>query len=575
MTPDELLNEVAFSFPCNTRLTKLIQKAKETSSFMSWFGNSKVVDCNGDPLPVYHGTVKDFDMFALAQANSSGTAISTNYLGFYFTTEPETADVYSAKSFDVKKGSKVGGNTKIVFLRVRNPKVITEKAYWILSRKDSDGIAQYLEKAKRQGYDAFFMPTVWRGKKGGIDIVVFEPEQIQSVFASINQDSLEEEYHLEEANAVGGGGVAGFNAPLGMDTTGMHTLLWKGTKKEKDVKTASPLSVIHEGVEFAEAPIVEPKRKTPTDTGTLGIVQDGGVENILKVFNEATPEEKEYWGKWYHNAKVEVQDLAVKYSLPFQVAAAAVAVLSPGSKWRVNMLAAERLLENMVHPEKAPRPVPGYPRQVARAKDIILTGDVGKVTGPKVTVFFKSLLDPTAVEKELVLDGHAINIWRGKKQNLNSLAGPNKEQRAKMLADYQTAANQLGVPVQAVQAVTWYIWKYTNDKPVVKPKTFDVSAFLAKVPENDNALDLVNSSDNGVSLEALIYEDPKSLMKALGHEYAGNNYRLGSETYVQGDDPNKARTKSIVKAVNKNINKKDHFRDPPAVGISLPDKMKG
>jgi hypothetical protein len=30
-----------------------------------------------------------------------------------------------------------------------------------------------------------------------------------------------------------------------------------------------------------------------------------------------------------------------------------------------------------------------------------------------------------------------------------------------MVADYQKAAEELGVPVQAVQATTWYIWKYT------------------------------------------------------------------------------------------------------------------
>lgn len=167
------------------------------------------------------------------------------------------------------------------------------------------------------------------------------------------------------------------------------------------------------------------------------------------------------------------------------------------------MLAAERLLENITHPENPPLKIPGYPRQIARAKEIILTGNVGKVTGPKVTVFFKSLLDPVSLEKDLVLDGHAINIWRGEKVNLNSISSPTKAQRQQMLDDYHKAANILGVPVQAVQAVTWYVWKYTTDAPVVKAKVFDVSSFLNKVPDNDNALEPVEPS---VSLESFVYD---------------------------------------------------------------------
>ena len=34
------------------------QKARETKAFRSWFGNSKVVDSNGNPLVVYRGTRK-------------------------------------------------------------------------------------------------------------------------------------------------------------------------------------------------------------------------------------------------------------------------------------------------------------------------------------------------------------------------------------------------------------------------------------------------------------------------------------------------------------------------------------
>lgn len=228
--------------------------------------------------------------------------------------------------------------------------------------------------------------------------------------------------------------------------------------------------------------ILEPKRPNALPMDKLGLKASGGVENIKAVYSQATPEEQEYWGRWYHNAKADVEELASQFSLPFPVMAAIVAVLSPGNKWNGNLLAAEKLL-------KGDTKINAYPRQAARALQILKTGDTKLVTGPKVTVFYKSLMDPASVEKDMVLDGHAINIWRGEKAALKGLRNPSTRERAQMVADYQKAAEELGVPVQAVQATTWYIWKYTGKTPPVEvPKgKYDVSQFTGQVPSNDNA----------------------------------------------------------------------------------------
>ena len=198
--------------------------------------------------------------------------------------------------------------------------------------------------------------------------------------------------------------------------------------------------------------IDEPKRVSST---SLDVVTDGGINNIINVYNEATPEEKLYWGKWYHHAKEEVQELAAQYNISFPVMAAVVAVLSPGNKWKSNLVAAIRVLENH---EK----VNSYPRNVILAKKILETGSLALVSGPKVTVFFNSLLDPDLISSQMVLDGHAINIWRGSKVNLKGLKSPSTQERKQMIHDYHEAASQLNVSVQALQAITWYIWKTTK-----------------------------------------------------------------------------------------------------------------
>lgn len=66
--------------------------AKVTSSpeFKAWFGNSKVVDEEGNPMPVYHGSTHSFDSFDLSKTNKD----SFWGKGFYFTTNHEDANQF-------------------------------------------------------------------------------------------------------------------------------------------------------------------------------------------------------------------------------------------------------------------------------------------------------------------------------------------------------------------------------------------------------------------------------------------------------------------------------------------------
>lgn len=321
--------------------------------------------------------------------------------------------------------------------------------------------------------------------------------------------------------------------------------------------------------------ILEPKRPNALPMDRLGLKASGGVENIKAVYNQATPEEKEYWGRWYHNAKTDVEELASQFSLPFPVMAAIVAVLSPGNKWNGNLLAAEKLLNGDAK-------INAYPRQAARALQILKTGDTKLVTGPKVSVFYKSLMDPASVEKDMVLDGHAINIWRGEKAALKGLRNPNSKERAQMVADYQRAAEELGVPVQAVQATTWYIWKYTGKTPPVEvPKgKYDVSQFTGQVPSNDNAMpEPVLAAMEEDLEESTLWESEmtqENVLDALGQRHVGGAKRKEpyGDTYVgfssgkHEDESGRDKQAGIVRKVNKNLNKKPYaLHDPPAMGL--------
>jgi len=72
---------------------------EQTPAFQSWFANSKVVDYDGDPLEVYHGTTHDFDTFDLRKTYADGFVGG----GFYFTANPDDAHVnYAGKGPDAE-----------------------------------------------------------------------------------------------------------------------------------------------------------------------------------------------------------------------------------------------------------------------------------------------------------------------------------------------------------------------------------------------------------------------------------------------------------------------------------------
>lgn len=213
--------------------------------------------------------------------------------------------------------------------------------------------------------------------------------------------------------------------------------------------------------------IKEPKRPKQT-TADLGIRPSSfhappsnrteyeptyeGYHNIRRVLEEATDEEVEFWSKWYYHAQADVRELADKYEPPFITVAAIVAVLSPGNKWAGNLKAAESLLQGVDS-------INAYPKNIEKAKAMLETWKTDRVTGPKVTVFFQSLLNPPKFQNKLVLDSHAINIWRGVKMDIKSTKEPTDPEREQMLKDYHEVAEDTGIPVQGIQAITWFIWK--------------------------------------------------------------------------------------------------------------------
>lgn len=82
----------------------------ETEAFKKWFGDSKVVDSNGKPLVVYHGTTHDFDAFDPDRAN-----IENHFgKGIYLTDSPtDVAENYAGEGPDLTQ--RIEREAEIIF----------------------------------------------------------------------------------------------------------------------------------------------------------------------------------------------------------------------------------------------------------------------------------------------------------------------------------------------------------------------------------------------------------------------------------------------------------------------------
>ena len=154
-----------------------------SAAFKKWFKNSKVVDENGQPLVVYHGTKQgDFSSF-----DKSKIGAQTDYgyrgKGFYFTPQQELAAMYSRDWQKFKQVPNENGRIMPVYLSVQNPYIIKSKnAHNILSKFESES---FTRKLQEQGYDGVFveMDDLVKSYDGELqEIIVFEPTQIKSVY---------------------------------------------------------------------------------------------------------------------------------------------------------------------------------------------------------------------------------------------------------------------------------------------------------------------------------------------------------------------------------------------------------
>jgi hypothetical protein len=153
----------------NSKGVPVAEDMNKQLAFYRWFGDSKVVDEQGRPLVVYHGTSKDFKKFSTEKIGSNW---GTDRVGFFFTNDPANAE-HSAMGSAGERGRP---HIMPAYLSMQKPLIVDLDAapHGVTVEYDRNK-RTYLAQAREQGADGIILRH-----DGKSDYVVFKPEQIKS-----------------------------------------------------------------------------------------------------------------------------------------------------------------------------------------------------------------------------------------------------------------------------------------------------------------------------------------------------------------------------------------------------------
>ncbi len=192
-----------------SKLSPELWVATRLQSFKNWFGDwendpenaSKVVDENGEPLVVYHGSLQWFNVFNDGkERHQSGAPDGTIFANDNRDIAVSFVDYYGGKADDVILDANDARHARMpwgvyrkggvyqLFMNLRNPLVIDfEGMTWHGEEHDIKDVNWYAEKARKEGFDGLIVHNVidvgftdTDNVPPSTDYVAFESNQVKS-----------------------------------------------------------------------------------------------------------------------------------------------------------------------------------------------------------------------------------------------------------------------------------------------------------------------------------------------------------------------------------------------------------
>ena len=195
------------------------------------------------------------------------------------------------------------------------------------------------------------------------------------------------------------------------------------------------------------------------------------IDNIIKVYKLATPEEKRDGIVWYANAYADCSRIALDLSVPVHIVTGVVAALSPNNKWERNVVNAHALIEGHLNGDGIDDiRVSTYNAMKRKAWHLLEEmpdheGVIDILNGQKIVAFYRNIMG----DDTCTVDGHAKNIYYGERHSLtDDKTNVTKKEYKTISQAYVKAGKRVRVNGRSlkafeIQAITWVVWRRVHN----------------------------------------------------------------------------------------------------------------
>ena len=195
------------------------------------------------------------------------------------------------------------------------------------------------------------------------------------------------------------------------------------------------------------------------------------IDNIIKVYKMASPEEKRDGVVWYANAYADCSRIALDLSVPVHIVTGVVAALSPNNKWERNVVNAHALIEGHLNGDGIDDiRVSTYNAMKRKAWHLLEEmpdheGVIDILNGQKIVAFYRNIMG----DDTCTVDGHAKNIYYGERHGLtDDKTNVTKKEYKTISQAYVKAGKRVRVNGRSlkafeIQAITWVVWRRVHN----------------------------------------------------------------------------------------------------------------
>lgn len=309
------------------------QRRTDTPEFRSWFGDSKIVDAEGKPLVVYHGTDAipegaGFTTFVVGSTGNFGR-------GIYFSPSPEIAGEYA--------GQKTGAQILPVYVSLQNPLRVGWEDSFQTEVASALGLTlnefqERMNKASRRGmrYEDFvtkslqqagFDGVIATNSEGKQYVVALDPKQIKSV----NNRGT---WSKTDPNILN---QAAMSTRVPSGKTSLEDALSNMLLADFPAFIRDPNFVAKNLAKFKQLGVPIRIDEKATEAEQIEQVINHLASNLLWLHDQMDPELRARAKEWYVGGRVIVDWLAERHGISPMAAATIFAVLSPQKNWYENV----------------------------------------------------------------------------------------------------------------------------------------------------------------------------------------------------------------------------------------------